>query len=166
MNYELWNRPLADDNFLTFKRSRNMRQKGTSQLSRRQLDVIDELCEGEMSEAKVLAKYGVSHAIYRRWLSMGAFAEEMEFRIGAARRQSQLIMAKYAPAVAAKLIQLTESEKEETARKACLDIIQMPATVSDQYKKPEPSSNEINLTPETATRILEALAKQTKGKTK
>lgn len=143
-----------------------MRGKRKSQLSRRQIDVIDDLCEGEMSEAKVLAKYGVSHAIYRRWLSMKVFGEEMDFRIGAARRQSQLIVAKYAPLVAAKLIQLTESEKEETARKACMDIIQMPATVSNQNKISEEPHSEIAITSETATRILEALAKQTEEKTK
>ena len=137
-----------------------------TRLKRRQLNVIDDLYEGKMSEAEILEKYNVSYAIYRRWLSMEAFSEEMEFRIGAARRQSQLIVAKYAPVVASKLIQLTESEKEETARKACLDILQMPAMVSNQRKKTEVDSNEIDLTPETATRILAALAKQTEEKSK
>ena len=112
-----------------------MSNKQKSQLIPRQLEVIDELCEAELSEAKILEKYGISYTIYRRWLSMDVFTEEMDLRVGAARRQSQFNVAKYAPLVATKLIALTESEREETARKACMDIMQMPATVSGQSKK-------------------------------
>ena len=143
-----------------------MDEKQKTQLSRRQLEVIDELCKAELSEAKILEKYRVSYTVYRRWLSMESFSGEMDFRVGAARRQSRFIVAKFTPHVATKLVALTESEKEETARKACVDILQMPATVSGQHPKNEESSSEIPITQETATRILAALAKQTEDKTK
>lgn len=143
-----------------------MSGKQKSRLSPRQLEVIDELCIAELSEAKILEKYGISYTIYRRWLSMENFSEEMDFRMGAARRQSQFIVAKFASHVASKLIELTESEKEETARKACVDIIRMPAIVSGLNQKEEHDSSEVPITQETATRILASLAKQTEDKTK
>lgn len=144
-----------------------MDAKQKTQLTRRQIQVIDELCNAELSEAKILKKYGVSYAIYRRWLSTDLFSEEMDFRMGAARRQSQFIVAKFTPHVATKLIKLTESEKEETARKACVDILQMPATVSGLNKKNDHQpDSEIPITQATATKILAALAKQTEDKTR
>jgi hypothetical protein len=70
---------------------------------------------------------------------------------------------KYAAVAAAKLVQLTESDNPETARKACLDIISLPKTEtqkkeqSAKAKKGDVKEAE-QLSPETASRLLAALA--------
>ena len=129
-------------------------------LTRRQVDVIDDLFSGRMTEPEVLAKHKVGTLVYRKWLRDEAFADELAFRIESARRQSDIIIAQCAPMAAAKLVQLTESKKEETARKACLDIVTRPEagaspkdTLTDE--KEEFASN---LSPELAAKLLKTLA--------
>ena len=103
-----------------------MSSESKKHLTKRQLAVIDDLFAGEIEEKQILAKHKISMSVYRKWASETAFLDEIGFRIDSARRQGDFIIARYAPVAAAKLIQLTESEKEETARKACLDIISIP----------------------------------------
>jgi hypothetical protein len=138
-------------------------------LSRRQLAVIDDLFAGELEEHAVLTKHKVSDRLYDKWLADERFSEALSWRISRAHRQSQLIVARYAPLAAAKLVQLTESDSQETARKACLDIISRACFSPQVYPGgPNPQINlgakyldseaPPDLAPETASRLLAALA--------
>lgn len=135
------------------------------QLSKRQLAVIDDLFGGELDEQAVLDKHKVSRNVYNRWLADENFCAEFERRIDSARRQGELIIAKYASLAAAKLVQLTESKSQETARKACLDIISLPPAAA---KKPQASSEtepageqeQPQLSDQTVSRLLAALAEE------
>ncbi len=137
----------------------------TKKLRKRQLAVIDDMFSGELDEQSVLAKHKVSRDVYNKWLADGDFVEEFDRRIASAHRQSGLIIARYAPLAAAKLVQLTESENQETARKACLDIISLPKIAaqkteqSDKTKRDSENPAE-QLSDETASRLLAALAKE------
>lgn len=95
------------------------------QLSKRQLAVIEDLFAGELDEQAILDKHNVNRQLYSKWQNDDNFIEQFEKRIADAYRQSAVLIARYAPLAAAKLIQLTESDRAETARKACLDIISM-----------------------------------------
>lgn len=132
-------------------------------LEKRQLAVIDDMFSGELDEQSVLAKHKVSRDVYDRWLADDSFAEQFSRRIASAYRQSELIIARYAPLAAAKLVQLTESAKEETARKACLDIISLPKVGPKKTEQPDKtkkdSENPAEQLPEaTVSRLLAALA--------
>jgi len=136
-------------------------------LSTKQLAVIEDLFSGELDESAILQKHQISRNLLNRWLADEAFKKQFDERVESAHRQSELIIARYAPLAAAKLVQLTESDKEETARKACLDIISLrrPAerlavaeTATD--KDSESQSVETQLSDETAARLLAALAAQ------
>ena len=135
------------------------------QLKKRQLAVIDDMFSGELDEQSVLAKHKVSRDVYNKWLADGDFAEEFDRRIASAHRQSAALIARYAPLAAAKLVQLTESENQETARKACLDIISLPkigpqkTEQSDKGKKDSDTQAE-QLPEATASRLLAALAEE------
>lgn len=134
-----------------------------NKLTRKQLTVLDEIFLGELDEQQVLAKYKVSRSKYYKWLTDEFFAEEFDRRVAAAYRQSITFIARYATLAAAKLVQLTESENQETARKACLDIISMQGKVSDPGHKtaePENMNTASPLSPETASKILEVLAQE------
>ena len=141
------------------------RRKG---LTKRQLSLLQDLFIGELDEQTILDKYNVSKTLYNRWLADDRFVEQFNERIARAYRQSQLIIARYAPLAAAKLVQLTECEKEETARKACLDILSLPTLAGkDTAVSTENAVSDVpdggQLSPETASRLLAALAEEQDG---
>jgi len=98
------------------------------QLSKKQLVVINDLFDGGMDEQAVLDKHRISRNVYNKWLTNELFVKEFSRRMEWAYKQSEALIAKYAAVAAAKLVQLTESDNPETARKACLDIISLPKT--------------------------------------
>jgi len=128
-------------------------------LTKKQLAVIEDLFAGELDEQAILDKHKVSRNLYNRWLADERFAKQFNERIARAYRQSEFIIARYAPLAAAKLVQLTESESQETARKACLDIISMQ-TIREAKDDGQMTMDERpdGLSSEAASRILAALA--------
>ena len=101
-------------------------------LTKKQLAVIEDLFAGELDEQAILDKHNVDEQLYSKWQNDDDFTEQLGRRIADAYRQSTVLIARYAPLAAAKLIQLTESDKAETARKACLDIISMPILTANR----------------------------------
>jgi hypothetical protein len=136
------------------------------QLTKKQLDVIEDLFAGELEEQAILDKYKLSRKLYNQWRNDDSFAEQFEKRITDSYRQSDVLIARYAPVAAAKLIQLTESDKPETARKACLDIISMPILTANRKAKPSEESQPadaqlpVSLNAETAGKLLAVLAEE------
>ena len=133
-------------------------------LSKKQLAVIDDFFNGELDEQAVLEKHKVSRNVYNGWLADGLFSSEFDRRITSAHRQSAALIAKYAPLAAAKLVQLTESEKAETARKACLDIISLQALLDKRMAEQGESQKDHTqtiqqITEQRAGRLLAALAR-------
>lgn len=136
-------------------------------LTKRQLAVIEDLFAGDLEEPAVLARHNVKPALYDRWLSDERFVEAFERRLARSYRHSQVILARYASVAASKLVALTACEKEETARKACLDIIAMPEPSGRRAPGKTPQTqqapSEVTLSPETTGRILAALAEAEPG---
>ena len=136
------------------------------QLTKRQLAVIEDLFGGELDEQAILDKYKLSRELYNKWRNDDSFTEQFERRIADAYRQSTVLIARYAPVAAAKLIQLTESDKPETARKACLDIISMPTLTANRKAQPsdepQPADTQppASLNAQTAGRLLAVLAEE------
>ena len=132
-------------------------------LTKEQLAVIEDFFIGQLTETEILKKHKISAKLFSRWQSNELFVVEFDRRIETLNRQSEFIIAKYAALAAAKLVQLTESQNAETARKACLDIISLPKqTAKKNLTAPdeEIKNNLPSLSPETASRILTALAKE------
>ena len=135
-------------------------------LTKRQFDVIDDLFAGQLDEQAILDKYKLSRKLYNQWQNNNDFTEQFERRIADAYRQSAVLTARYAPVAAAKLIQLTESDKPETARKACLDIISMPILTANRKAQlsdePQPADTQppVSLNAKTAGRLLAVLAEE------
>lgn len=132
-------------------------------LSKKQLAVIDDLFSAELDEQAILEKHKVNRNVYNRWLADGLFVSEFDRRITSAHRQSAALIARYAPLAVAKLVQLTELDKEETARKACMDIISLPALLDKRIVQPgELQTTETQplqqMTEQTASRLLAVLA--------
>jgi len=138
-------------------------------LSKSQLGVIEDLFNGGLDEKTILEKHRVRRSVYNKWLADEKFAEEFGRRIDWLNRQSQALIARYSTLAAAKLVQLTESDKEETARKACLDIISLPRqSAKTQVTRPveagtddrSQQAGELQLSPEVCSRLLTVLAEE------
>ncbi len=135
-------------------------KNGSTKLTARQRAVIEDLFAGELDEQKILEKHKISRRLYDKWLTDVNFTQEFDRRLKLASRQSQLIIARYAAIAAAKLVQLTESQNSETARKACLDVINYlrPSAPGEPIDESPATSDEPDLPPELASRLLAALA--------
>jgi ribosomal protein L16 Arg81 hydroxylase len=131
-------------------------------LSQRQLTVLDDLFNSDLDEQGVLDKHKVRRSTYERWLAEELFAEWFNRYVNSVRRRSELLMAKYSCLAAAKLVELTTSEKAETARKACLDIIICQPKIAAEAEKVEKDSNKQVelLSGTTASRLLAAMAEE------
>ena len=84
--------------------------------------VINDMLDPNMSEEAVLKKYHVSEKRYRKWILSRSFRREFEYRLMCARRMAIMMLNKYTPIATAKLVELTQDENGETARKACMEI--------------------------------------------
>lgn len=128
--------------------------------TKRQRAVIDDLFADQASEREVLDRHNVGAALYDQWLADERFRRYVEERIARAYRQARLILARNAPQAARRLIELSRCRKEDLARRACLDIITPPADAHPNAAPPAEAANDpaADLPPETATRLLAALA--------
>ncbi len=135
-------------------------------LNPRQLAVIEDLFAGESDEIAVLKQHNVSRTLYNQWLADPAFTEQFDLLVAGAYRRSAFQIARNAKEAADELLKLARSDKGETARKACLDIINMhpsirladssAASTGKQTSPSEPSK----LSPETAGKLLAVLAEE------
>ena len=130
-------------------------------LSQKQLTVLDDLFNSDLDEQGVLDKHKVRRSTYERWLAGKLFAERFKRYVNGLQRRSELLMAKYSCLAAAKLVELTTSDKAETARKACLDIICQPKIAAEAEKVEKDSNKQAELlSGTTASRLLAALAEE------
>ena len=129
-------------------------------LTQKQLKIIEEWLNNGGDEVEISMKYGISYKQWIRWLSNKYFSEEINGRIEMAKCRSQILLAKYLPLATAKLVQLCNSDNQETSRRACLDILalekglkQVSEAATEAADEPEPTIDAA-----TASKILAALA--------
>jgi len=135
-------------------------------LTKEQLQIIDELFESGGDESTVLQKHNISFRDWQQKLAEKDFADEIAARLESSKRQGQIILSKYVPFAAAKLVQLCESENQETSRKAVLDILNLQTGRSEIHPGGQVSNlkSQISdtappsLDPVTASKILAVLA--------
>ena len=134
-------------------------------LNRIQLKVLDDLFNSEMDEQAVLEKHRVKRSTYERWLENEAFSERLVRHIKNMGQRSDILMAKYRCHATVKLVELTASDKPETSRRACLDIISAPKSKGGTEKNLKEKEKKVeNLSDATASRLLAALAEEEKTK--
>ena len=148
-------------------------KKKSKKITKKQRQFIEDLFAG-LDEQQALEKYKISVKTYSRWLSDEGFVSHFNRQLEIAHRQGELIIARYASLAAARLVELTESENQETRRKACLDIISLPAKKRQALEAKKnagtvneadnPAMENIKLSSETAGKLLAAMAKGKKNK--
>ncbi len=140
-------------------------KKKTQKLSKRQINVLDFLFAGELTLNEILKSCRVSQITYYDWLSDPFFLNAFDTRIDSARAILTSTLAAYSQAALLSLVNLTRSEKTETARKACLDIVKLVQEEKDEQDAkfeipnvPRLSVGQEVLSPEQSSSILRALA--------
>jgi len=94
-------------------------------LDKKQIAVIEELVNGGLEEHAALKKHGVRQSTFNRWLRESLFVAELGWRLGWLKFRGDLTVARCKSIAADRLAKLTESDKPETARKACFDILRL-----------------------------------------
>ncbi len=134
-------------------------------LTRYQRGVLADLFSGKFTVQEVLDKRKVARRTYYKWHGQEYFAAEFKRLLELSRNEYQLVFAHYAPDIAMKLVSLTTADKDETARKACMDVIanherKVKHKGEDESKPVEPL---IDLSPEVAGKMLALLAEEKRG---
>jgi hypothetical protein len=132
-------------------------------LSKKQRGVLIDLFSGRFTVQEVLDKRKVTRRTYYRWHAQQYFAAEFKRLLNLARTEHQLVFARYASDIATKLVSLTTADKDETARRACMDVIanhlRKARTIDDAKDKPV-DEHLPELPPDVASRLLAALANE------
>lgn len=132
----------------------------TERLTKKQKKVMEQLFEATEDETTILANNRVTRRVFNNWLAEDAWIREFDRRIEESRRRTQIIISSFQPSAAIKLVELTNCGKEQTARQACLDIIQMPRIVSETNPgAPGASVESLGISEDTQNSIVELLAK-------
>ncbi len=92
-------------------------------LSEKKWAVLEDLFYSELDENAVLKKHNVSRTTYERWLRQKLFSRQFQQYSASLARRTALAVAKAETEVAARLVELTRCQKEESARKACHQVL-------------------------------------------
>ena len=132
-------------------------------LSKKQRGVLVDLFSGQFTVQEVLEKRKVTRRTYYRWHAQQYFAAEFKRLLNLARSEHQLVFARYATDIATKLVSLTTADKDETARRACIDAlanhVRKARTTDDDKDKPEDKQLP-EIPPDVASRLLAAMANE------
>ena len=132
-------------------------------LSKKQRGVLIDLFSGKFTIQEVLDRRKVTRRTYFRWHAQQYFAAEFKRLLNLARSEHQLVFARYASDIATKLVSLATADKEETARRACMDVIAnhlRKAKSTDDAKDKSPNEQLPEIPPDVASRLLAALASE------
>lgn len=134
------------------------------QLTKKQLDLIDDLFTSKLNENKILQKHKVSRTLYNKWLADDNFIRDIDNRIAIAFKRNAAHLADNVSRAVNKLITLSKG-KEEISRKACLDIIALQKHVLTNQPPVRQENKQLeipqaSLSDEAAGKILEALAEE------
>lgn len=129
-------------------------------LTRKQKLVARALFDGVSGEA-LLERYGVSGQLLGRWVKKDAFQAELQRYCDAAIYETQCTLSRFGPTAALHLVSLLKSEKDDTVRRAALELVDRCLGLQDlpevKTKRGRPTKEAVNDTK--AKAMLVKLAK-------
>ncbi len=138
-------------------------------LTPRQREIIDDLFDADQDEiqdenegekqdkSKFFVKNKLSRVIFNRWLKDSLFMSEIMDRMEWCQKECELILSRNKPKAAKKLVGLAAKATTETARKACIDIINMTGVVGKSVVDADMEKSGEEMAPELAGRVLAAM---------
>lgn len=92
-------------------------------LSKKQQNAARAMFAGRMNDDEIGREFNVSARTLARWRENAEFAAELERLCAAAVQEARCLLARSAPAAAARLAGLLDADKPDIARRAALDMI-------------------------------------------
>jgi hypothetical protein len=136
--------------------------KSNTYLSKKQKAFLEDLLGGQYELSGLLERHRIRPGVYRRWLNNAIFVAELNERLESSRQQSRMLLTRFAPAAAAKLVELTGSDKGETGRKACLDVLKLSGQKKDAETSQEQEAG-VEMSDEQVGKILRIMAGEEKS---
>ena len=127
-------------------------------LTTKQREVARALYEGQLSEEQLSERFGISVRQLRKWLEAEAFQQELGRLCEAAERETRFILNRYGPIAAAKLVMLLDSDKDDTARRVALDMIDRCLHERTAGSEEDGANRDAEISDEQARRMLLTLA--------
>ena len=128
-------------------------------LSKRQTDFLDDMVESGPGLQELLQRNALTPAQFLRWLGSERFQSRLADRARSEFMHARAILSHHAVTAVATLVALTSSEKTETARKACLDIIELARSELPSEGSPTaPEPKLVRFAPGEASDLLAELA--------
>lgn len=138
------------------------KSKPTQAVSPKQRDFLDALSQTRANLYTVLNRQGVTPQQFETWLENEAFAIALRLRRRHAVDRCSEALILGLPRAVKRLLDLVKSEKDETARKACLDVLKTACDLADSGPFAEKEQPDIELPeelpPERAEYLLTLLA--------
>ncbi len=133
-------------------------------LTKKQLDVIDDLFTSEQNENATLQKHKVSRALFNKWLADENFITVFDNRMSIAFKLNAARIAGNVSKAVENLIILSKGNTD-ISRKACLDIIALQKNILNiqpptRQETQQPENPDACLSDEAAGKILAALAEE------
>ncbi|MCI0498291.1 MAG: hypothetical protein L0Y36_01230 [Planctomycetales bacterium] len=137
------------------------REKAHNRHRRRQQRLAEAWCGEGVSLADAMNRCGVSAATLRAWMDDAGFEQAIRLQLRIRQQEGRIIIGRSAPKAAEKLTGMLQlNDKEETARKACLDVLSLGGQFERQVQEAlagTDSGTAEKLPDATAQKLLRAL---------
>lgn len=134
----------------------------------RQRRLANNLFDLNLSCEEALKKSQVSERIFTAWLGDDWFSGLVDKRARAAVQISRMLISRNAAKAAEQLIELMESDKEETARKACLDVLtaanEINRTGGEVAAEGADNQQDLGFDEQTAAKVLRIINEENNSK--
>ena len=131
-------------------------------LTKQQVRVAADVYGGRLSEKALVLRHKVSLKVLREWLRMPEFQDELQRLCVESMQETRCTISRYGPVAALKLAELLASGKEDTVRRAALDLVDRCLKNSVEPVDGD-DEEQLILSDDDARRMLFTLAEGTKN---
>lgn len=127
-------------------------------LTKKQREVAKAVYEGQFSETELAERFGITVRQLHKWSQSEGFKQELALLCAVAERETRFIINRYGPIAAAKLVELLDSDKDDTARRTALDMVDRCLNMQVANRDDLDDTNAGPISDEQARRMLLTLA--------
>ena len=126
-----------------------------------QKQVARAVYEGRLSEDEIVEQFNLRPQRLSRWLQTEAFQQELHRLCETSIHETRCIISRFGPTAALQLASLLGSDKDDTVRRAALDLVDRCLAINKQPKNAstKEDDNEPEISDEQAKAMLCELAK-------
>jgi len=92
-------------------------------LTKKKKKVAQAVYEGRLSETEIAEQFKISPQLLGKWLQTETFQQELHRLCETSIHETRCIISRFGPTAALQLATLLSSEKDDTVRRAALDLV-------------------------------------------